>query len=296
MIGWLDTARFVLRHPLNRNRRLAALGRWVRWQVASRLLQAPVAIPFVDSTRLLVSRGMTGATGNIYCGLHEFEDMAFVLHALRPGDLFIDVGANVGSYTLLAAGGAGADCLSFEPHPGTFAHLLDNVRLNDLQSRVDARNVALGARHSSARLTADQDTTNHILTDSPAEKSSIEIRVEPLDAFASRTPEVIKIDVEGFETEVLAGGERVLRSPGLTAVIMELNGAGNRYGYDETLLRTRMGNWGFAEARYDPFTRSLVAPAGAGPKSGNTLFVRNPQRLRDRLAVAPSHRVLETIL
>ena len=45
--------------------------------------------------------GMTGATGNVYCGLHEFEDMALVLHALRPRDLFVDVGANVGSYTVL---------------------------------------------------------------------------------------------------------------------------------------------------------------------------------------------------
>jgi hypothetical protein len=34
-------------------------------------------------------------TGNIYCGLHEFADMGFVLHFLRPGDLFVDVGANI---------------------------------------------------------------------------------------------------------------------------------------------------------------------------------------------------------
>jgi hypothetical protein len=47
--------------------------------------------------------GMTGATGNLYVGLHEFEEMAFLLHFLRPGDLFADVGANVGSYTILAA-------------------------------------------------------------------------------------------------------------------------------------------------------------------------------------------------
>lgn len=49
---------------------------------------------------------MTGATGNWYCGLQEYEDMSFVLHALRPGDLFVDVGANIGSYSILAAGGS----------------------------------------------------------------------------------------------------------------------------------------------------------------------------------------------
>jgi hypothetical protein len=42
-------------------------------------------------------------SGNIYAGLHEFGDMAFVLHFLRAGDLFADVGANIGSYTVLAS-------------------------------------------------------------------------------------------------------------------------------------------------------------------------------------------------
>jgi hypothetical protein len=65
----------------------------------------PVVVPFVGDTRLLVARGMRGATGNVYVGLHEFEEMAFALHALRPSSRFIDVGANVGSYTVLAAGG-----------------------------------------------------------------------------------------------------------------------------------------------------------------------------------------------
>lgn len=54
---------------------------------------------------------MTGATGNIYVGLHEFEDMAFLLHVLRRTDLFVDVGANIGSYTILAGGAAGAKLL-----------------------------------------------------------------------------------------------------------------------------------------------------------------------------------------
>ena len=47
---------------------------------------------------------MTGATGNIYCGLYEFLDMAFLLHFLRNGDLFGDIGSNIGSYTVLATG------------------------------------------------------------------------------------------------------------------------------------------------------------------------------------------------
>jgi hypothetical protein len=48
--------------------------------------------------------GMTGATQNIYVGLQEFVDIMLTLHFLRKGDLFLDMGANVGSYTILASG------------------------------------------------------------------------------------------------------------------------------------------------------------------------------------------------
>ena len=103
MVALARTLHYIVQHPLNRDDRLAAVGRFLRWQLSCRLLPGAVAVPFVNATRLLVTPGMTGATGNLYCGLHEYQDMAFVLHALRAGDRFIDIGANIGSYTVLAA-------------------------------------------------------------------------------------------------------------------------------------------------------------------------------------------------
>src|ERR1700691_5417356 len=136
MSGALRTLRFIACHPLNRRAPLRAIGRFVAWQVVTRLQRGAFVVPYVADTRLLVTRGMTGATGNVYCGLHEFEDMAFVLHALRAEDLFVDVCANVGSYTVLAAGAVGARCIAFEPAPRAYRGLLDNLRLNDLMARV----------------------------------------------------------------------------------------------------------------------------------------------------------------
>ncbi|WP_017364163.1 hypothetical protein, partial [Methylococcus capsulatus] len=103
-MGILNTLSFLLNHPLSQGRKLPALARFVRWQLGSRLLPGEVVCPFVNDACLVVRPGMTGATGNLYVGLHEFEDMAFLLHYLRPEDLFVDVGANVGSYTVLAGG------------------------------------------------------------------------------------------------------------------------------------------------------------------------------------------------
>ena len=58
--------------------------------------------------------------------------MGFLLHVLRSEDLFVDVGANVGSYTILACSVVGARGISFEPVPSTYKRLVENMRLNHL--------------------------------------------------------------------------------------------------------------------------------------------------------------------
>ena len=231
---------------------------------------------------------MTGATGNIYCGLHDFEEMAFVLHALRPGDLFLDVGANVGSYTVLAAGVAHARTISCEPSPATFRHLLDNIRANDLAARADARNVALGSARGHLKFTTGLDTVNHILSDTE-NGDSIEVEVFPLDELLASEPagpRIIKIDVEGFETQVISGASATLKSPALLAVLMELNGSGNRYGFDEAKLNNQILSSGFSPCEYEPFTRK-VTPSTTPGTSGNTLYVSRVSELAQLLQAAP---------
>jgi len=290
----------VVNHPLNRRHKLSALRRFVQWQVGSRLLPGKVALPFVDGLRLLVAPSMTGATGNIYCGLLEFEEMAFVLHALREGDRFADVGANVGAYSLLAAA-ARAEVIAFEPVPATFAHLSENVRLNHLEDRVRLFQVGVGRSPGRVRFTADRDAMNRVVAPpgmngtpdhsaaptGPAPPGTVEVPVEPLDGYtADSPPAVIKIDVEGFETEVVAGAAATLRSPSLLAVIMELNGAGAVYGFDERALHESMLAAGFTDCTYQPLERRLVPREGAKVLSGNTIYVRDPASCQERVRTA----------
>jgi hypothetical protein len=135
----------IWRHPLNRGRKVAAIRRWARWQVASRLALGPSVVPFVGNTRLLASPGETGITGNIYYGLAEYEDMAFTLHLLRSGDRFVDVGSNTGTYTVLASGVAGAFTDAFEPIPSTADRLWWNVVINALENLVTVHRLGPGA-------------------------------------------------------------------------------------------------------------------------------------------------------
>ena len=127
---------FIRTHPLGKRHTLRARKSWLGWQLRSRLSPGSLVVPFVGETKLLVHRGMHGATGNINCGLHEFEDMAFLMHYLRPGDLFVDVGANIGSYTVLASGQCRARTIAIEPVAHAADILWANVELNSLQALV----------------------------------------------------------------------------------------------------------------------------------------------------------------
>jgi predicted RNA methylase len=75
---------------------------------------------------------MKGATANMSIGLSEFADMMLALHFLRKGDLFVDVGANVGSYAVLASGVCRATTWAFEPDPNTVRSLKRNLAINNL--------------------------------------------------------------------------------------------------------------------------------------------------------------------
>ena len=275
------TFRFLWNHPLNRHDRLGAVSRFLRWQVGSRILPCPVVHSWVGGARVLVRRGETGMTGNLYAGLHEFMEMGYLLHVLRPGNLFGDVGANVGSYTLLAGMVAGAGVICFEPVPQTFQRLMDNVRLNRLDTIVEARNQAVGAAPGTLRFTVDLNTMNRPIAQGEVVNQTCDVPVVTLDAvFHDQVPQMLKIDVEGYETAVIDGAAATLADPRLHSVVMELGGAGQLYGFDESRLLLRMKDYGFQTCRYDPFRRELTVTDTQDRSIGNTLLVRDLEKVR----------------
>lgn len=287
--------RFIWGHPLSRHRRFARLRRFVGWQVGARLVPGPVIVPFVDETRLIVRPGMQGATGNIYTGLHEFDDMAFVLHCLRKDDLFVDIGANVGTYTVLAAGVIGCHCISMEPVRSSFEQLIDNLRINEALPLVEAHRVAIGAACGTACMTDKLDTMNRVIAANGCTTvtytSSVPMRT--LDEIVgNREPAIIKIDVEGFESQVVAGGMHTLQQSSVLAVLMETNCNVGR-GEDRESVSRQMDAWGFRRYRYHGLTRRLAPIDGSDRDDANTIFARSIDALRERIRDARRFRVLD---
>lgn len=224
---------------------------------------------------------MTGATGNIYFGLHEFNEMSFLLHLLRPGDLFVDVRANVGSYTILASSVCGARSISVEPDSRAAAALARNVEANRITDRVQIIQAALGSHSGTLRFTVGLDTMNHVAVSDAGETRLVEMRTLD-EVLAKQRPVFIKMDVEGFESEVVAGARYALQNESLLGIQLESVPAS---------VESWLTKAGFRQASYNPASRDVEIQSSQGGPTPNVLFVRDIQACRQLTRSAPSRLV-----
>lgn len=158
-------------------------------------------------------------------GRHEPALTAWLQRELtvEPGDVLIDIGANIGWYGVLfhdLAAATDARVLCFEPEPDNFDLLLQNLRLNNAHS-VEALKLGLSDSDAgtSLHLFGDRNRGRHsVLPINDGERIDIATaRLDDIlqeDAYEGRTPRVIKIDIEGYELTALRGApETLLRCP-----------------------------------------------------------------------------------
>jgi FkbM family methyltransferase len=209
-------------------------------------------------------------------GTYDVPFTAFVQRHVRPSDVMVDVGANVGLFTVLGAYRVGdrGRVIAYEPNPQLVGFLRDNVAMNWLGDRVEIVPHAAAASTGVAEMLAPQRfrmmSTIHADEDllgaghRTGEIERFEIQTEPLDTRLGRLERIdlIKVDVEGAEEQVFAGMTGILASGVVRRVCFEL-------------IRPWIG------ADWDAFARRLKALEAGGwrfatvPESG----VPNPSEL-----------------
>lgn len=197
--------------------------------------------------------------------------------ALGPGESFVDVGANVGTYSLLGASlvGERGRVLAFEPVPSTRAQLERNLALNRLP-QVEIVPRGLGAEPGRAILHVVPGASGLSSRYHDVGGSDVEIEVTTLDRALEGTalPALVKIDVEGMELEVLKGATGLLGSAHPPLVVLEaqsqhLQAAGTSYRELRAFLAEHGGYEIFALGRrglrpepahaVDPSTADVLA-------------------------------------
>jgi FkbM family methyltransferase len=218
-------------------RRLSAVGvrgGRVYWALAEHLAAWPPRESVVMSGRLpIVVTGPDEFVGaNVYRGLFERPEVQLFGNLLRPGDLFVDVGANLGYYTAMGSllVGAHGRVVAIEPSPVCLPRLERLVDIGGL-ANVRLHRTAVGAAESTALLYDVTRATNSgaatLRSDLARESGAgVEVTVVRLDDIEDLRDAaeigLLKIDTEGFEADVLAGAPSLFRSKKVRFAMIEV--------------------------------------------------------------------------
>jgi len=151
-------------HPITKDNRMKAMTRYIVFNSLNRI-KSNIKYDWIENLVFYASKGDGGIVANIYYGLYEFNESVFVLHYLRKDDTFLDVGANVGHYSLLASGFKKCKSISIEPVPKTFARLNEQIALNKLESKISTLNIGVGNKSAKLNFSVDKNTMNRIVND-----------------------------------------------------------------------------------------------------------------------------------
>ncbi|MGQ9698830.1 MAG: FkbM family methyltransferase [Armatimonadota bacterium] len=204
----------------------------------------------------------------------------------------MDVGANVGVYTLLASGVCRSNTIAIEPIPATWKLLKEHLRINALESLVEAYQVGIGSVLGTLFFTTDLGPMNRVATEAEVLRKSeqvIPIPVITLDHLVKQRPVTcMKVDVEGYEDHVLTGAQETLSCETLKAIIIELC---HNERCDLEAVHAMLTGKGFQPVRYDPFTRRFTPLKSFRRDQFNTLYVRDLGLVEQRVRDAPRVRV-----
>ena len=228
----------------NRSRLLAGLYWFVQESLLARLRRRGERFRWVQVLGHHLQVDITDRTGRLphfYGTPYEESVTGAIVAALRPGDVFVDIGANIGYFTVLAAHVVGTEgrVVAFEPHDGARATLEALVQRNGVSRCVEIVPLALADAAGDATLFVEDAITAHStiepslspMRDVATLRPAAIVGVTTLDEWMASHSELVgrvrcvKIDVEGAEARVLAGMTATLRLANLTIVCETTTGS-----------------------------------------------------------------------
>jgi FkbM family methyltransferase len=219
----------------------------------------------------------------IYFECYEPRDLALVQSLVPAGGVCVDVGANVGFYSLHFARlvGPSGRVFAFEPDPRNAARLRRNVALNAFEPIVEVDERAVSGRDGRATLhRSDPDHSGWgSLAAHADETSTVDVSTTTLDSFLEARGidrvDLLKADVEGSEIDLLRGATRSLRKRRLRRLFIEFNGvrlAGSGLGLPEFLAPLEAAGYRPAGAHADLVDRMRSGNVPAHTVWPNLLF------------------------
>jgi FkbM family methyltransferase len=181
---------------------------------------------------------------------YEYNETELFKRSIKEGDIVLDIGANIGYYSLIAAELINkGKVYAFEPDPVNYEIFLKNIKLNNYKNIVPLQ-IALSNEKSRTKLFKHENNPGgHSLSDKINKKGFIDIETISLDEFVSTNSvnniSFIKIDVEGAEGLVLEGSEKLLEKENLK-ILMEFSPVLlDDIGTEPSFLLKNLNDYGF---------------------------------------------------
>ncbi len=204
---------------------------------------------------------------NIFIGSYEVEETNWVKDLLRPGMTFVDVGANIGYYSALAARLVGREgrVEAFEPNPSAYGQLLSWIETSGMP-QVHCFQVAMSNAPGSLTLyvppESEHDNNANVVCGQEGYFST-RISAYTLDSYLNKLNvdivNLLKLDVEGYEPCVLEGAETTIRDGRIRAIMAEFHPAMlDRAGTSPEALSRWLVERGFKTCKSTPTNRLLV--------------------------------------
>jgi FkbM family methyltransferase len=216
--------------PIRRGIRRLGLGRSMQTLYSRVRARAGIVKLSLNSVEALFSARtpieLRCTEASFFC---ERETLSRILERLKPGDVFLDVGSNLGIFTVFGARAVGRQgtVISCEPGTEAFKQLQTNIELNEF-TNVKPLKLALSDKHSTMRLVLGESATlcgmAHLSEeDEPAE----EVPTVSYDSLVAQRglpiPGVVKIDIEGHEYSAMKGMRKTLADPACFAIFCEIH-------------------------------------------------------------------------
>ncbi|MDO8658009.1 MAG: FkbM family methyltransferase [Candidatus Levybacteria bacterium] len=219
----------ILRHPLNENRKLKVLIFLIWWKVNQYLFKLPSFIQITPEAKCICYPNSSYGGLVLYMILPEYPQMNFVYRVLNNNDVFVDIGANIGVYSLIAASKiTKGKIFAFEPTKEMLKIFYENIHLNNFSEKIKVIEKAVSDTNTPIHFTVSNiSDTNHISYGKYDEKNSISVNSTTIDHFLKINNidhiDMLKIDVEGAELKVLKGAKKSLKEKRISYILLEIN-------------------------------------------------------------------------
>lgn len=270
----------VLHHPHNRGKLWSTLLRVAWWKMNMIFFRYKLVYPLAENAVCVCPPSSSYAGLLMYVHRPEPEVSSFIEKYIGKGEIFFDVGANIGAISLLAAS-RGAKVWSFEPNEGVRADLIMNVALNSWQDRIKVFSEIVSLKKGYAQFSnTNESEISHL---SHTGEKGIRLKttslLEVCKAEKIKRIDVLKVDVEGAEMMVLSGAQELLQNKKIECLVLELNTENTIYGTSHQEIFTYLQGFGYQFYSLEPRSAIKLSEAPDQSKTWNVIALHDKRTL-----------------